>query len=215
MESKKSNKITVIKDLGMRYPKPISKIKRHYFLVRCHTCDKNFEIMRESIPKSKGCASCGHKVQREKIKKLPSLNKRLYTIYYAMLTRCKNNKNYKNIEVCDEWKKNIYSFFRWALNNGYKDNLTIDRINNDDGYYPDNCRWTTQLVQNRNKRKLKSTNKSGYRGVHFHKNAKKWAVQITVSGKVKSLGLYKCRLQGAYAYDKYVIENKLEHTTNF
>ena len=55
--------------------------------------------------------------------------------------------------MCDEWKDFII-FYNWAMSNGYSDNLSIDRIDNSKGYYPENCRWTTAKEQNRNKDNL-------------------------------------------------------------
>ena len=52
------------------------------------------------------------------------------------------------------------SFYNWSLNNGYKDNLSIDRINNNLGYSPDNCRWATQEIQSRNTRRIRENNSS-------------------------------------------------------
>jgi len=87
---------------------------------------------------------------------------RLYRIYHGMIYRCyypsqENYKNYgkKGIKVCDEWRSSKDTFFNWALQNGYKDTLTIDRIDNNKGYSPENCRWISQheqiLNQDRNK----------------------------------------------------------------
>ena len=76
-----------------------------------------------------------------------------------MLGRCYNPKaaRYKDwggrgIRVCDEWKDNFINFKTWALNNGYEDTLSIDRIDNNKNYGPDNCRWATLQEQNSNKR---------------------------------------------------------------
>lgn len=59
----------------------------------------------------------------------------------------------KEIYICDEWKLNFLSFYKWALNNDYSDNLTIDRINVNGNYEPTNCRWATFKQQARNTRK--------------------------------------------------------------
>ena len=82
----------------------------------------------------------------------------LYNTYYNMLQRCYNQKHpqYKDyggrgITVCPEWKASVEVFYNWAIANGYIKGLTIDRINNNIGYSPDNCRWTTMLEQERNK----------------------------------------------------------------
>lgn len=85
-------------------------------------------------------------------------NMRLYNIYWHMIRRTENinNKDYehyggKGITICLEWRYSFQTFQDWALSNGYSDNLTIDRIDNEKGYSPDNCRWVTMLEQNRNK----------------------------------------------------------------
>ena len=85
-------------------------------------------------------------------------NSRLNRIYKAMKNRCynQNDREYKNyggrgITVCDEWKNNSNSFYEWALNHGYRDDLTIDRIDNSKGYFAENCRWVSIKVQNNNK----------------------------------------------------------------
>lgn len=84
---------------------------------------------------------------------------RLYRIYYSMINRCYNPKDKyhvecyynKGIRVCDEWLNDNKSFFDWAMNNGYDDSLTIDRIDNNKGYSPSNCRWVITFEQNKNK----------------------------------------------------------------
>lgn len=84
---------------------------------------------------------------------------RIYQIWADMKDRCNNNKNqfYKNyggrgIKVCDEWTTDFMNFYNWAMENGYKEELTIDRINVDGNYEPNNCRWATWKLQANNKR---------------------------------------------------------------
>lgn len=83
----------------------------------------------------------------------------LYDVWSTMIQRChnKNSKSYssyggRGISVCDEWRHNFQSFYDWSLKHGYQKGMSIDRINNDKGYYPENCRWVTQYTQSRNKR---------------------------------------------------------------
>lgn len=84
-------------------------------------------------------------------------NTRLFFIWQSMLDRCRRpkNKQYKDyggrgITVCSEWED--FAIFReWALSNGYTDSLTIDRIDNDKGYCPSNCRWANKYTQSNNK----------------------------------------------------------------
>jgi hypothetical protein len=90
-------------------------------------------------------------------------NKRIYKIWINMVSRCHNvnDTGYfdyggKGITVCDDWKEDILPFYTWSMENGYSDNLTIDRISNEKGYSPDNCRWVTQRDQiNNQERNIK------------------------------------------------------------
>lgn len=83
---------------------------------------------------------------------------RPYWVWQDMKERCYNPHNIRydrygkrGITVADEWKDDFSAFYAWALQNGYADNLTIDRIDNDKGYSPDNCRWSTMKEQSRNR----------------------------------------------------------------
>lgn len=83
---------------------------------------------------------------------------RIHEIWSNMKGRCynKNDSRYssyggRGIDVCEEWKNDFFSFYKWAMDNGYNDKLTIDRIDNNKGYYPDNCRWVDNKTQSRNR----------------------------------------------------------------
>lgn len=82
---------------------------------------------------------------------------RIYMIWFDMKRRCNQPQNKRfnryggrGIKVCDEWL-NFQSFFDWSLANGYKDDLTIDRVNKDGDYGPDNCRWADLITQANNR----------------------------------------------------------------
>lgn len=83
---------------------------------------------------------------------------RLYRIWKTMRTRCNNQhaKSYhdyggRGIKICEDWDT-FENFYEWSMSNGYSDNLTIDRIDVDGMYCPDNCRWISRGDQNRNRR---------------------------------------------------------------
>lgn len=86
-------------------------------------------------------------------------NTRLYRIYKKIIRRCYcadepsyHNYGGRGITVCDEWKNDFMTFYNWALDNGYDESLSIDRINNDGNYEPTNCRWVDSKQQSNNRR---------------------------------------------------------------
>lgn len=101
--------------------------------------------------------SCGCLFKEGNNKKMNLSHSRLYHIWRNMKARCyqKSSPSYKNyggkgITVCDEWLNDFMPFYNWAMANGYKEELTLDRINVNGNYEPSNCRWATHKEQNNN-----------------------------------------------------------------
>ena len=138
------------------------------------SCECGNMITRHgSMVRSGGIKSCGC-LKREashtngKNNKTHGLSKtKLYDVHRQMMQRCYNVecKDYKNyggrgIFVCNEWM-NLAEFISWAENSGYKNGLTIERINVNEGYYPDNCTWIANKFQAHNTRKVKTITFNG------------------------------------------------------
>ena len=118
--------------------------------------------------------------------KKSKIPRRLRRIFYNMKQRCYNPKaksyNYygeRGITICDEWLNDSFNFYNWSLNNDYKDNLTIDRIDVDGNYEPDNCRWVTIDIQANNRRNNIFLEYEGE-----VKTVSQWSQEIGVSGSV-------------------------------
>lgn len=140
---------------------------------------------------------------------------KLYVCWTNMKQRCLNSKHRdfyqyggRGITVCDEWLA-FKPFAEWALNNGYSDELTLDRMNNNDGYSPQNCRWVTMQQQCTNRRKP-ITNTSGYIGVTKRSNGK-YVAELMRNGKHIFLGYYETPEEASIVHDKYVREVLHEH----
>lgn len=144
---------------------PTTERRRRSIIWRCR-CDCGTEKLAQSSSLlNEGTASCGC-IKREQTSKQGYENRiypvgfdshsRLYTIWKNMHDRCTNPahiayERYKGLTIYGGW--DTYGpFVEWALANGYTNELTIDRRDNWRGYHPDNCRWVTMKVQNRNRK---------------------------------------------------------------
>ena len=148
----KFNYLTVIEPIGQDY--------RYKTIWKCRCdCGKTTTVISSDL-RSGRKKSCGCLKNKTSSGKYNYKNqKRQYTIYYGMKARCykKSSRKYKDygargIIICDEWLNSFDAFCEWALSNGYSENLSIDRINNNGNYEPSNCRWATSIIQGKNTR---------------------------------------------------------------
>lgn len=132
------------------------------------------------------CKECRYKKAGEHIKRHGMCGTKLWSKYYSMKERCTSEKyslyhryGGRGIKVCKEWDESFESFVQWAINSGYKDGLTIERIDNDGDYCPENCRWATPTEQANNR----STNRI-----------------VTVNGKDDTLANWVRKTNASYCY---------------
>lgn len=155
--------------------------------VECH-CGAEFVVVGSKV-KSGHTQSCGCSIRKH-----GESGTSLHRVWKDMKKRCYNpNVQHYNhyggrgIKVCEEWKSDFMSFKTWCIENGYREGLSIDRINNDEGYSPENCRWTNRVVQGRNRR-VSQSSVSGVSGV-IRNPYEKWEVSIVDdAGKKVYLG---------------------------
>ena len=161
--------MTVIREVGRDYK------SNAFVLCKCDCgCEKVVRLgsLKRGLIKSCGCYGrrlASERMKNNKLGATHGLSKtRLYRIWQAMKARCTNCKNDRfkdyggrGIKICDEWLGSFEVFRDWATSHGYSDKLTIDRIDVNGNYTPENCRWITNDEQQNNKRNNHLVNYKG------------------------------------------------------
>lgn len=169
-------------------------------------CGKKVDVLgihlRSGHTKSCGCF---RKETTSRHKRKHGLtNTRLHNIWSNMKSRCtcENNDDYhlygeRGISVCEEWMHDFMAFAEWALNNGYADNLSLDRCDVNKGYSPDNCRWATQKTQCNNTRRNVNIE---FRGESH--TMKEWSEILHIK-----YGTLQSRIARGWSYDRALSTN--------
>ena len=158
-EAKKGMKFNYLTMISDSY----TKNRRRYAMFKC-VCGKEKEIRVSCVvdmgTKSCGCMKKHLMAENNNHFKHGLCHSRICQIWYKMRQRCQN-PNYcefylyggRGISVCDEWDKDFEVFYEWAMEHGYSDDLSIDRIDVNGNYEPSNCRWADMSTQRRNQRR--------------------------------------------------------------
>lgn len=206
-------RLMVLKESEPRkyFDKSRNKFRQRRTWICLCDCGNEHIVLQSSLRKSNGTKSCGclarerASTSNERLQAITThglSNHTLYETWHSIKKRCcnPNDNNYyhygrRGIKICDEWINDPEAFIKWGINNGWKQNLTIDRIDVNGNYEPDNCRFVNYSRQGFNKR---NTNKFGYTGVS--KNGKnRFRARIKYQGKEIHLGTFKTVEEAAEA----------------
>ena len=158
---------------------------------------------------TKSCGCYRKEVTRKTATTHGKSKTRLYRVWADIIKRCYNPKNKyyhiyggKGISVWDRWRKDFVSFHDYVRDTmGFKDNLSIDRIDPANNYCPGNIRWANSTQQNTNKVKRNRICSSKYKGVSWCSRNSKWVAAAASPGRKKHLGYFDSETDAAKAYN--------------
>lgn len=189
--------------------------KRRSWLCEC-ACGNKLVLGEKWIlgsPTRRPNKSCGCKQKKQSGYSMTQ--PRLFNLWHGMKQRCYRieNENYdryggQGVTVCREWQDNFEPFLKWAQDNGYKEDLTLDRIDSQGPYSPDNCRWVDYYTQEQNKG-ISNRNTTGHVGITYTEG-RGYRAYISRNNIRKSLGTFqsledaiRARSKAEKHYEKY------------
>lgn len=161
--------------------------KKAQWLCRC-VCGRDIKVIGTNLRRgnSKSCGCINHELFKKMSTTHGDTHTRLYSIWSNMKTRtCHtgtiSSKGYgdRGISMCDEWLNDFTKFRDWAVSHGYREDLTIDRIDVDGNYCPENCRWATAVEQANNRHSSKYVEIDG-----VSKTLSQWADDLGYSRSI-------------------------------
>ena len=206
----------LIGETWRKYPNGTSKQKATYGLFECQYCGTTFETQLSSIKtgmtQSCGCINGGKGTHNLSTHRLYNIHKQIK--YRCYNKSCKNYKYYggKGIKLSGGWED--VTTFITQLEKTYVEGYTLDRIDPDGDYCPENCRWADSTTQALNKNMM-SNNKSGFVGVCWDKKTNKWRSSIVVNKKYKYIKMCETKEEAVHLRDQYIIDNHLPHRLSY
>lgn len=203
--------VDFIEDLGMRLPTPSSPKKYRYSLCRCGNCGREFETQHRHYAsgKLKSCRNCSSGLRGpDAYHRTHGLRSHpLYSVWGGMIARCtkEDHEAYRNyggrgIAVCLEWVFSFQKFYAWSVSSGYQKGLELDRRDNNEGYFPDNCRWITKIRNVNNTDRKRRNNTTGFPGAFKYGNTGRFYSKICESGQTVVLGVFATAQEAGESY---------------